>query len=405
MTLPDLSIAYARSTAPRLALVHPTEPPREAFAAERSGTVEWPFVPVELSVIVPTFNERGNLDELVRRVGAALPGVRWEMIIVDDDSPDRTADYARALHARDGRIRVIRRIGRRGLASACVEGMLASSAPYLAVIDADLQHDPALLADMLETLRGGATDLIAASRYIPGASIGDWDASRAATSRVATWLARTVTAIDLSDPMSGFFALRREVIDRWAPDLSAIGFKVLLDIVLTAGPGLRVREVPLRFALRHQGESKLSPRVAWDYAMMLADKLFGRVIPVRLFAFACVGTIGVVVHLAALAILLGAFQLAFAPAQAISAGVAMTANYAINNLLTYADRCRRGWAWFSGLASFVAICSIGAAANVFIAAAAYNWGLSWLGSALVGIAVAMLWNYGASARHTWSANG
>lgn len=144
---------------------------------------------------MPTYNERANLDELVRRVEGALLGVRWEMIVVDDDSPDRTADYARALHRRDPRIRVIRRIGRRGLASACVEGMLASSAPYLAVMDADLQHDPVLLAAMFDVLHFGQTDLVVASRYLPGGSVDGWDATRASTSRLATWVARTVATI------------------------------------------------------------------------------------------------------------------------------------------------------------------------------------------------------------------
>jgi dolichol-phosphate mannosyltransferase len=389
-----LELAYARAGA---------RDPAGAPAGRDQARNVVPLRPraVELSVIVPTYNERGNLEELVNRIGDALPGVDWELIVVDDDSPDRTAEAARQLYADDPRVRVIRRIGRRGLASACVEGMLASSAPYLAVMDADLQHDPALLARMLDTLRDGWTDLVAASRYVEGGSLGAWDAGRARTSRAATRIARAVTGIALTDPMSGFFALRREVIDRWAPELSAIGFKVLLDIVLTAGPGLRVIELPLAFGVRHAGESKLSPRVAWDYAMMLFDKLFGRIVPVRMFAFGCVGAAGVIVHMTALFLLIGVFQLPFLPAQAIAAGIAMTGNYAINNLLTYADRTRRGWRWLTGLVSFVAICGIGAVANVLIAGAALHAGLAWPLAALAGIAGAMVWNYGASARHTW----
>ncbi|PZU09822.1 glycosyltransferase family 2 protein [Sphingomonas sp.] len=358
--------------------------------------------PIELSIVVPTFNERANVGPLIGRIAAALAGVQWEVIVVDDDSPDRTADYVRTLHARDPRVRVIRRVGRRGLSSACVEGMLASSAPFLAVMDADLQHDPALLAAMLATLRAGHTDLVIGSRHVAGGSLGEWAGSRAAASRLATWFATKMTAVDLTDPMSGFFALRREVIDRWAPELSAIGFKVLLDIVLTAGPSLRIRELPLRFSTRRHGESKLSLRVTWDYGMMLADRLFGHVIPVRLFSFACVGALGLLVHLAVLGLLFRLLGAGFRISEVVATGAAMIGNYAVNNLLTYADRRRRGWGWLGGLASFALVCAIGAIANVLVATTALGMGLPWEMAAIAGILAGMVWNYGASARYTWS---
>ncbi|WP_253716829.1 glycosyltransferase family 2 protein [Sphingomonas sp. AP4-R1] len=383
-------------------LLSPLPPLRERIA--RPVPAAPSHAPVELAVIVPTFNEKANLATLLARVDAALRGIRWEMIVVDDDSPDGTAEHARTLHARDPRIRVIRRIGRRGLASASLEGMLASSAPFVAVMDADLQHDPALLAQMLRVLRGGETDLVVGSRHVEGGSLGDWARSRVTTSRVATWLARSVAGVELSDPMSGFFALRREVIDRCAPDLSAIGFKVMLDIVLTAGPSLRIRELPLLFSLRENGESKLSPRVAWDYVMMLADKMIGHAIPVRILSFAAVGTVGLLVHLTVLSLLFGLSGIAFLPAHIAATLTAITSNYAINNLLTYPDRQRRGWGWPIGLASFALVCTIGAIANVFVATRLLDHGLPWELAAVAGILVGMVWNYGASARTTWSAS-
>jgi dolichol-phosphate mannosyltransferase len=358
-----------------------------------------------LSIIVPTYNEKPNLEALISRIAAALTAVNWEVIVVDDDSPDGTSDLALALHAREPRIRLIRRIGRRGLSSACLEGMLSSSAPYLAVMDADLQHDPTLLDRMLDILATGSTDLVVASRHVADGSIGEWAESRAIASRAATWVARTITNVELTDPMSGFFAVRREVIDRLAPKLSAIGFKVMLDIVLTAGPSLRVRELPLQFAPRANGESKLSSRAAWDYAMMLADRMFGHVVPVRLFSFACVGAIGLVIHLTVLAALLGLFHLAFVPAQIAATVVAMTGNYATNNLLTYPDRRKRGWAWAGGLACFSMVCGIGAVANVLIASAALSFGMPWEIAAVAGIMVGLIWNYGTTARYTWLASG
>jgi dolichol-phosphate mannosyltransferase len=398
--------------------VHPLQEPDAARAmrhaphavARTRSTVRLPGAfnepaigPAELCVIVPTYNERGNLDELVARLDRALAGVRWEMIVVDDDSPDGTADHARRVYAQDPRVRVVRRIGRRGLASACVEGMLASSAPYLAVMDGDLQHDPLVLTKMLEILREQRTDLVAASRYMPGGSIGGWSQSRAATSHVATRVARALTPVDLSDPMSGFFAIRRDVIDRWAPKLSAIGFKILLDIAMTAGPGLRIREVPLRFATRQEGASKLSPGVAWDFAMMIADKLVGDVVPVRLVAFAMIGAIGVLVQLAAMSVLLGLAGAGILAAQAGATAAALVAIYAADNLLACKPQPRRGLRWAGGLIGFLATCSVGAAASIGMARLLSDYGVAWPLASVAGSLALLVWNYGAASRYSWRA--
>jgi dolichol-phosphate mannosyltransferase len=237
--------------------------------------------PAELTVVVPTYNERDNIDELVGRIGEALSGIDWELIVVDDDSPDGTADHVRALGRRDGRIRVIRRVGRRGLSSACIEGMLASSAPVLAVMDADLQHDPAVLPSMLSLMREDRAELVVASRHVAGGSIEGWCEKRAFVSRVAASLCRSTAAQGLSDPMSGFLMLRRRLLDDTVAHLSGKGFKILLDIVLTSGRPLRIRDVPLVFALRTRGASKLGPSVVLDHVALLADKRLGRFNPLR----------------------------------------------------------------------------------------------------------------------------
>src|SRR5215510_6669500 len=160
---------------------------------------------VELSLIVPTYKEIDNVETVVRQVHVCLEGVAWEIIFVDDDSPDGTADRIRAIARTDPHVRCLQRIGRRGLSSACIEGMLSSSAPYVAVMDADLQHDETLLPAMLELLRQGETDIVIGSRYIPGGGIGQWDTARAWLSRCATRLSHLVLKADLADPMSGFF--------------------------------------------------------------------------------------------------------------------------------------------------------------------------------------------------------
>lgn len=376
---------------------------RPLMGAGQQSSAAWPIAvaPVELSVIVPTFNESANLDELIGRIGVALQGVAWEVIVVDDDSPYGTHRHARALSARDGRIRLVRRVGRKGLSSACIEGMLASSAPYLAVIDADLQHDPALLSAMLQRLRDGDTDLVVASRYTVGGDIGAWDRHRALASRIATCITRKAARLELSDPMSGYFALRRELVDDSAPRLSGLGFKILLDLVLSAERSLRIVELPCVFGVRCHGQSKLSTSVAWECALLLMDKTVGRYIPARFVAFACIGTIGVGVHFAVLGTMYLVLGTGFLTAQAAATGVAIAANFTINNLLTYSDLSLKGLAWWCGLLSFAVICGFGALANIGVSNYLFRHDARWPIAALAGIAASAVWNYAVSARYTW----
>src|SRR3954465_8323125 len=167
----------------------------------------------ELSVIVPTFKERGNVAELVRRLDLALAGTAWEAIFVDDNSPDGTAAAVKEIAARNSRVRCLKRGGRRGLAGACFEGMLSSAAPFVAVIDADLQHDEKVLPAMLARLQKGEADLVAATRYVAGGSAASFSEGRGAISRLATRMTHKMVGTPLSDPMSGFFMLRRDRFD------------------------------------------------------------------------------------------------------------------------------------------------------------------------------------------------
>lgn len=359
----------------------------------------------ELSVIVPTFNERENVLEFVRRLTECLKGNSWEVIFVDDDSPDGTADLVREISREDSRVRCIQRIGRRGLSSACVEGMLASSAPYLAVMDADLQHDESVLPRMLDTLRAGDVDIVVGSRYTEGGGIGGWDQNRARISRFATRLSRMVVKRDLSDPMSGFFALRREALEHTVRNLSNIGFKILLDILASASQPLRLREIPYEFRNRHAGESKLDSQAMWGYLMLLGDKLFGHIVPVRFVAFTVVGGVGVLVHFLVLSVLFQAMALSFSFSQAAATAVAMTSNFALNNALTYRDMRLRGWRWITGWVSFTLVCSLGAFANVGIASYLFVHDTIWVLAALAGIVVGAVWNYAVTAIYTWNKPG
>ena len=352
-------------------------------------------------MIVPTFNESENVNELITRLGDVLGPEGWEVIFVDDDSPDGTARLVRELSRRDGRIRCVQRVGRRGLSSACIEGMLASSAPYLAVIDGDLQHDETLLPRMLEIMKRGDTDIVVGTRYAGGGGVGSWDGSRIAMSAFAARLSRFVLKSDLSDPMSGFFMLRRDWMETAMRRLSGIGFKVLVDLFASAPRAPRFAELPYEFRTRKQGESKLDSVAVWDYLMLLLDKTIGHLVPVRFVSFGIVGSIGVVVHFIVLAMLFNFVGLSFDVGQTAATLTAMTGNFALNNILTYRDMRLRGWRWLRGWASFLIACSIGAMANVGIASYLFERDTQWVLAGLAGILVGMVWNYVVTMLYTW----
>jgi len=279
--------------------------------------------------------------------------------------------------------------------------MLASSAPYLVVIDGDLQHDETLLLPMLNALKTGEEDIVIGSRYVSGGEIGAWDSSRAHMSRRATWLSRLVIRADLKDPMSGFFMIRRDVFAAAVRNLSVIGFKILLDIFASSPRPLRFKELPYQFRSRQAGESKLDSRVKWDYGMLLLDKLIGHLVPVRFIAFTLVGGVGIFIHLITLTLLFKGLAVDFIPSQVAATFVAMTANFALNNLFTYRDMRLRGWRWVRGWVSFVLACSVGSAANVGLAAYLFQNHAGWTLAALAGITVGAVWNYAVTMVYTW----
>lgn len=355
---------------------------------------------LRLSIVIPTFNESGNVKELLRRIEAVLGSDSWEVIFVDDDSPDRTAELVRAIARHDSRVRCLQRVGRRGLSAACIEGMMAAAAPLIAVMDADLQHDETILPAMRAKLDAGA-DLVIGTRYAPGGSTGQWDASRKTMSLLATRLSRLVLKQPVSDPMSGFFMLRREVIEQCVHRLSAMGFKILLDVLASATSPLRVEEVAYTFRERISGESKLDGLVVWEYGMLLLDKTVGRYIPSRFLAFSIVGGLGVLVHMALLTLALKPLALGFTVSQTVATFLSMVFNFALNNMLTYRDRRLKGMGWFVGLLSFVAACSVGAVANIGIATYLFRHRTEWLAAALAGVLIGAVWNYAVTQLYTW----
>lgn len=355
-----------------------------------------------VSIIVPTYREAENVAPTVAAIERALGDIAWEIIFVDDDSPDGTVAAVRSLGERDGRVRVIRRVGRRGLAGAVIEGMMASAADIVAVIDADLQHDEALLPKMLGAIEAGNADLVIATRYAQsGDAQGGFSTLRRNASTLATHVSNLLLKTNVSDPMSGFFMIRRDAIDGIAPNLATGGFKLLLDILASAPDSLKIVEMPYQFRPRQLGTSKLDALVIADFLGLLLSKLSGNTISPRFFLFALVGATGLVVHLATLRTVLTTTHIPFNAAQFTAALVAMTSNFFLNNALTFRDRRLTGAAAFKGLLTFYLVCSIGTLANVGVAELIYLRDASWWRAGIAGAVMAAVFNYAVSSMLTW----
>jgi dolichol-phosphate mannosyltransferase len=356
---------------------------------------------LELAVVVPTFRERDNVVPVLQRLEATLHAVEYEVIFVDDDSPDGTAATIRGIGITDPRVRVLQRIHRRGLASACVEGMMSTAAPFIAVMDGDLQHDETILPEMLARLKSGNVDIAVGTRNAPGGSMGSFSRSRVRLSNLGQRLSSFISHSAVSDPMSGFFMVTRPFLDEVVHSVSGIGFKILLDILASAKRPVIVTEVPYRFGERVHGESKLDILVGLEYLQLLLDKLVGDYIPVRFLIFGMVGVIGVVVHLSLLYVFLNVAHVSFVVAQTVGTVIVMTLNFFLNNAITYRDRRLRGTRLFQGLITFYIACSVGAFLNIRTASFILGTGLKWYVAGMVGVTLSSVWNFAATAVFTW----
>src|ERR1700735_609066 len=357
--------------------------------------------PLEVALVIPTYNERENIPYLLEALRAVLGDMSWEAVFVDDHSPDGTADCLRSLAASDRQIRVIERVGRRGLSSACIEGMMSTAAPYIAVMDADMQHDERILPAMLQKIRSEKLDLVVASRNMEGGSIGEFSAERARLSRIGARISQFVCRCAITDPMSGFFVGGARFLRGSAGRLTGTGFKILVDLLASSPRPAKLGEVPYRFRNRQHGESKLDLNVELEYLFLLVDKMIGRYVPTRFVLFMLVGALGVVVHLGVLALLYLLAQTGFAVAQIVATYTAMTFNFFLNNLVTFRDRRLRGSRLIPGLLTFLAACSLGAFVNVTFANSLLQHRLPWILAGVLGMAISSIWNYGVNTVLTW----
>jgi dolichol-phosphate mannosyltransferase len=354
-----------------------------------------------LGIIVPVLNEAENLGPFLKEIESCLTGESWEVIFVDDESSDDTREVVAALARKRANVRLLERIGRHGLASACIEGMCSTLAPYLVVMDADLQHDPAILTKMLSALRDGPYNLVIASRYVGDGSVGEWSKRRYQYSRIATTVSKLVTHQEVTDPMSGFFMVKRELFDAAVHHLCGKGFKILLDILSSARDQVSLVEVPYTFRQRFAGASKLRVSVILEFAILLLDKTLGRVIPYRFILFVLVGSVGAILHLAILGALLLGVRTSFPVAQGVASLVAMVLNFTFNNSFTHLDQRLIGRRFMLGLIGFIAVCAVGAFVNIEVATYFYRMSVSWWLSGLLGALIGSVWNYAVSATLIW----
>lgn len=359
-------------------------------------------MPSELAIIIPTYNERGNILVMVDKLETVLRNLNWEVIFVDDDSPDGTAEVVREIAGKNPRVRCLQRVDRRGLASACIEGILASSAPVVVVMDADLQHDESILPEMLAMIRSGA-DLVIGSRYTDGGSTGELSSFRVRISQAATGFSRIVMKHAVTDPMSGFFMMKRSFFEQVMRKLSGKGFKILLDILVAAKGDAVIREAPYTMRKRKFGESKLDATVIWEFFTLIIYKIFGRIIPYRFLSFVAVGFTGIFVQLFFLWLGFRILNIEFIIAQIIATICAMTSNFILNNQLTFNEQKLKGKGFLSGLLGFYLACSLGAVINVAVADTLFNRSIPWWLASILGAVAGAVWNYAITATFIWRA--
>ena len=370
----------------------------ESLAALSAATASQSL---DLAVVIPTYNEKDNIPHILDRLSAALEGLNYEVLIVDDDSPDGTSETVRQIALRRREVRLLRRIGQRGLASACLDGMVSTAAPYIAVMDGDLQHDESILPRMLAQAREQHLDVVVASRHAPGASLGQFAPRRVWLSNLGLKLSHLVLHTPVSDPMSGFFLVERSFLEEVIYRTSGVGFKVLVDLLASARRPVRLGEVPYSFRLREHGDSKLDAAVSLEYLYLVLDKLIGHLVPLRFVMYTLVGAAGVVLHLGTLAALYLNHWSSFQMAQVAATLAAMTFNFLLNNLVTYRDARLRGKRLFTGFLTFCVACSIGAAVNLSVSENLFQRGLPWLLSGAAGLTISSVWNYGVTSVITW----
>ncbi len=357
---------------------------------------------VRLSVIIPTYNERENIPFLIKRIEKVLPRNIFEIIIVDDNSPDKTYEVVQDIASKKTWVRGIRRFNSFGLSSAIISGFSAAKGDYFLVMDADMQHDEKILPDFIKAFEDGS-DIIVASRKSHGGKIEQWAAWRKLLSWIASKMATILLPIQVSDPLSGYFGIRRNVFNDLALRIKPRGFKILLEF-LAHSKGYKISEIGYTFRPRQHGESKLSASVVYNYLRAIYDLSIGKFIPLEFIKYSIVGLSGVLVNQAGLWFYKEKMLFSDQVSLIIAIELSIISNFYINNYWTFKENKIRGGAKsiVIGLLKFNMICLIGALINystaLYLTSKLY---LSIYISNFWGILLATLWNYLINVNFTW----
>lgn len=352
-------------------------------------------------MVIPTYNERDNVDHILSQIESSpLARVVAQLVFVDDDSPD---DTAKAIRERSHSIPTIclQRIGRMGLSSALIEGLMVAQTPFVAVMDADGQHSPQDLLSLANAARDQHLDLVIGVRQYP-AGVGSATSGPQPLAQHLTRLWPALLGRRLQDPLSNLFVVSQPALHRVVRGLKPVGSKLVFDMLTQMkGPDWRIEEMPVSLRPRHAGRPKLDWSVYIELLDQIVHRLSKGLIPERFLSFAAVGGSGVVVHFSALYTLVQMNQLPFWTSQALATLAAMTSNYTLNNEVTFRRLRRGGKTWPTGLALFVAFCSVGAIANVGIASALFAQAYAWWLSALAGVVVGAVFNFSLAKSYVW----
>ena len=352
-----------------------------------------------LTIVIPTYNESENISPLVEALYDSLGGYPYDILFIDDDSPDGTAERIRDL-AGSRPVSVEVRTDKKGLASAVVDGFSLARGELVAVMDADLQHPPEVISRLLEAANRGA-DLVIASRYIPGGSVGNWSWLRRFISAGAGWLAHLLLprTRSIKDPMSGCFMFRRRLLE--GVELSPVGYKILLEMLCLTQPG-SITEVAYRFENRRAGKTKLSLITQGDYLRHLVSLMRRTGELSRVFKFIAVGASGTIVNLAILSLLTEQAGVPYIISGAVAFQSAVVWNFMWNDRFTFGDRGKTKYGFWTRLARFNLV-SLGGLLIYLGVLAVFTEliGTHYLISALAGIALSFGWNFLSNNWWTW----
>ena len=355
-----------------------------------------------VALIVPTYNERENIEALYTTVASALSGLDWEIMFVDDNSPDGTAAAAEALASKDPRVRLVVRFHDRGLTSAVLQGIYSVTMPNVVVTDADLQHDLLKVPEMLRLLNADEADLVIATRYQAEGSAGGLSTRfRTLLSDLGTRIGKVLFRVPVSDPMSGFFAFRRKSLLPVLTRVDPLGFKILLDVLLLGRGQMRVREVPYSFHSRHAGSSKLNWRVQWDFMIQVLYHLMHGFIPHDLISFVLVGASGAVLQFTILGIFYAA-GLAAETGQAAAIVSVTLWNFLLNHYLTFHRELKLGRDLLQKFVLYALATAIGIMLNISAATLTLeSLRLSRLPESLLGACIDTIWRFAIARSLIW----